>query len=75
MNAPRLSALQRQVLIRSANRLGVPAELRAIQALPASAKRDLKIWLGGLILSEGMDGDEISARGKEIDDFIDLVGY
>lgn len=70
-----MSPVQRQVLIRIANRFGTSASVEAIQQLPSSVKRDIKTWLGKLIVDEGMDGDEISKRGVEIDDLIDLVGY
>lgn len=75
MSTNRLSPVQRQTLIRIADRFGISANLAEIRELPSSVKRDIKIWLGTLLVREGVEDDEISKRGIEIDDLIDLIGY
>lgn len=75
MNTSRLTSVQRQTLMRIADRFGTSANLAEIRKLPGSVKRDIKIWLGALVIQEGVADDEISKRGVEIDDLIDLIGY
>lgn len=70
------SVLQERILKRCAERFGTSATLAALRGLPPDRKRDIKVWLGSLIIDEGLTDDgELSANGLAIDDLIDQIGY
>jgi hypothetical protein len=75
VSSHRVSEAERQIIARIAKTFGTTASLGAIRALPSSIKREIKIWLGELILHEGVEGGDLNVNGRALDDFIDRIGF
>jgi hypothetical protein len=58
-----------------ATRFGVAPSIRDLQSLDSDRKRSVKIYLGEMIITDGVTDGEINACGREIEGIIDQIGF